>query len=67
MTIDLTDKELQIIQLIVPDMTPDQACAKVLRDWMNANLNQLTPTTSSAAQIDVILTAHATKVATPTV
>lgn len=40
MQINFTNKELQAIQIIVPDMTPEETCNKVLRDWFDSNLQR---------------------------
>lgn len=63
MNINFTEKELQVIQLIVPEMTPEETCNKVLRDWYNSNLRSLPTIERSPDQIaDEIITASTASV-----
>lgn len=60
MNIAFTEKELQVIQIIVPEMTPEETCNKVLRDWFNSNLARLPSQVRTPEQVvDEIITANA--------
>ena len=41
MNITFTSDELAVIQLMVPEMTPEETCDKVLHDWYASNLPRM--------------------------
>lgn len=62
MNINFTQKELQVIQLMVPEMTPEATINKVLRDWFNANVPRLqTQATTTDKIVDDILSVNSKK------
>lgn len=64
---EFTDKELQVIQLIVPDMAPADACSKVLRDWYQSNLARMPAQLKTDDQLaDDVIQAQDAKVNPPT-
>lgn len=50
-----TATEIQAIQYLVPDMTPEEACNKVLRDWFDNQIN-LSPTQTPQEKVDSFVT-----------
>jgi hypothetical protein len=65
--IDFTEKEIQVIQLIVPEMTPTETCNKVLRDWFNSNLQRFPQQTKTSEQMidEIIAVGESNKLLAP--
>lgn len=63
---EFTDKELQVIALIAPEMTPTQLCSKVLRDWYTVESDRLFRQGITPEQKADIIIASAEEVAQPT-
>lgn len=57
-----SDKELAVIQLMEPKMTPEQIINTVLRSWFTANSERMYNTVKTPDQkLDEIITAHSKK------
>ncbi|MBT9168934.1 MAG: hypothetical protein DDT19_02286 [Syntrophomonadaceae bacterium] len=50
MNINFTQKELEVIQLMEPKMTPEQIINTVLRSWFNANSERMYNTVKTPEQ-----------------
>ena len=57
-------KELQVIQLIVPEMTPEATCNAVLRSWFDSQVQRMRVAVKTQdAAVDEIIAVKAQEVA----
>ena len=61
--LNFSEKEQQIIQLMAPNMTPEQIINTVLRDWYVSNRDRMFKAVKTEDQVnDEIIAVHTAKV-----
>lgn len=60
--LSFTNKQIEIIGMMAPNLTPTEICQRVMDDWFANNLQMLHKTVKTQAQIiDEVIAANADK------